>query len=171
MVCYTHQQLICFLNNLITNCVVYLGQKVYTAPNGVTVTSSAVTYKLGKYYHLGYLFNGDIKSPSALSYWLTHSSGNQTLTINFGDWINLESIHISAMPYKNADRRSDYSIEVFARNSNKWINVCGVIDTKYDPVGYIRSHSVRESIVQVRINLSRKEKYGVCLREIDLYVV
>lgn len=101
------------------------GQTVYTASNGVTVTSSAVTYTNQNFYNIGYLFNGDTTSTAHNSYWLTNSSGDQTLTINFGNWTNLASINIASKTYASAaDRRSDYSIDVFEKDGNKWMNIC-----------------------------------------------
>eukprot|EP01084_Bolivina_argentea_P081618 147784_1 len=156
------------------------GEKVYTAANGVTVTSSAPVWNNSNYYYMSYLFNGILncrgdKSDARTSYWMTSSSGDQNLIIDFGKSINLSFINIAAATYEDngkANKGSDYSIDVFEKRSNKWMNICGIIDTSNDALEYVRRHDIKHCVAKIRINLTQRiKKYGVCLKEIDCYVV
>ena len=172
--------LILYLHDTVYNILCKIGQKEYIADlgqNDVTVTSSAVSvptytrYTDPEYYRLENLFNGLIRIATFDSFWLAKSHGDQTLTISFQIGINLESVHISAVIARNYECRSDYSVDVFDNNCNRWIDVSGIIRTSADGIGYMRSHSVRRSMSEIRINLRPKGDNGACLKEIDLYVV
>ena len=72
------------------------GQSVYTAPNGVVVTSSKPTCKNSNYYYIEYLFSGT-QTGSHTDYWLVKPVGatkKATLTFAVPNPISLGSIRM-----------------------------------------------------------------------------
>jgi len=148
------------------------GQKVYTAQNSVIVTSSAPVYTNSNNYYMGYLFN-DTKPNyhDANSYWLTSSSGNQTLTFDFGSIMPVYISQIKVWPRCRSDASSNYRILVSDDGINFTEVVPWVINThdSLTPYGTVRVHDVNITNRYVRFELTQNDRWGVCLQEIEFF--
>jgi len=141
---------------------------VYTTPTGITVTSSAPTWINASFYYLAYLFDGSNDQSSAATYWLTESSGDQTLTFEFPN--NYEISQISVYPKTRNDASSNYSIEVSEDGVTYTEIVPTVVNDTSVPYGTERVHdnlNVTEKFI--RFNLTRNGNYGITLNEIEFY--
>lgn len=143
------------------------GTKVYTAPNGTVVTSSANVYSNSSYYYMGYMFNSTYGT-TATHYWLTNSSGNQTLTFAFNQSYYFDFIRV--YPTTISDRKSNYQIEVSTNGINYSNLTGGFVTTTSDPVGTYRDHSALNAYSHVRFTLTRQQSWGVTLNEVEFYV-
>ena len=146
------------------------GQTVYTAPNGVVVTSSAPTYTNGSLYYLGYIFNGNKDTGANTDLWLTNSSGNQTLTFDMDAYANDPITQISVYPKSRTDASSNYSIDV-SNDGTNWTEVVSLVTNSTSlALGTERLHDGL-NITQryIRFNLTRNDSWGVTLHEIELY--
>lgn len=149
------------------------GSTVYTAPNGVIVTSSAPVYPSTPYYYMSYLFNNSITmgGSQASTYWLTSSSGNQTLTFDFGALGSPAISTIVVYPRTRDDASSNYRILVSDDNVTYTEVVPWVVNT-YDettPYGIRRTHVVNIQKRYVRFELTQNGSWGVTLSEIEFY--
>lgn len=141
---------------------------VYTTPNGITVTSSAPTWVNSSLYYLAYLFDGSTDQSSGSTYWLTNSSGDQTLIFEFPD--NYQIRQISVYPRTRSDASSNYSIEVSDDGITYTEIVPTVVNSTSTPFGTERVHdnlNVTEKFI--RFNITRNGNYGVTLNEIEFY--
>ena len=144
------------------------GQYVYTAPNGITATSSAPTYSSGSNYIMSYLFNDTPDGSATTQYWLTNSAGNQTLVFDFDAYTIDGSIaQISVYPMTRTDASSSYSIDV-SDDGTTWTEVVPFVANGTLAYGTERKHE-NLSITQryVRFNLTRNGSWGVTLNEIE----
>eukprot|EP01084_Bolivina_argentea_P166997 289910_1 len=146
------------------------GSKTYTAPNGTVVQSSGAVWKNSNYYYIGYLFNGDVKGTTHTSYWLSEGGANETLTFTFTDTTYVSHIMVCATCNGNnpGNRSSNYSVDGYGLD-NKWIQICGLVNTSNDKLGDTRCHMVRKAFSKIRFNV-KKAKNNICLKEIDIYV-
>jgi hypothetical protein len=147
------------------------GQTTYTAPNGVIVTSSAPVYNSSNYYYMSYLFNNTITTAQTqyTSYWLTNSSGNQTLTFDFQKLLPLSIVQINVYPRSRDDASSNYRILV-SNDGTVWIEIVPWVTTSTStPYGTKFTHSVNITQRYVRFELTQNGSYGVCLSEIEFY--
>ena len=151
------------------------GSKSYTAPNGTTVISSAPVYNNGINYYMGYLFDNQWleTSPesgwvSGYDYWLTSSSGNQTLIITLPSVQNIESVKV--YPYSRPDGWSTYKIEVSADNTN-WTDITGGFThtSKGAPEDNF-TYQVNNAIKYTKFTLTQEAGWGVTLSEIEMYL-
>ncbi|TNF33867.1 MAG: hypothetical protein EP329_07855 [Deltaproteobacteria bacterium] len=140
--------------------------QTYTTPNGTTVVSSAPIWVNSNYYYIAYLFNGTYGT-SATHYFLTGSTGNQTLTFNFPQAYTFEYVRV--YPTAISDRKSNYLLEAW--NGSAWVSVSGGwVVTSSDTVGTYRDHSANlTNITKLRFTLSRLQSWGVTLTEVELY--
>lgn len=149
------------------------GTSTYTAPNGTVVNSTAVVYSNGSYYYMGYLFNHTLASGNHTDYWLTSSTGNQTLTIALNQNYYMDYIRVYPVAYTNnasTDRKANYQVEISA-NGSTYTNITGgFVNTNNDLLGAFRDHNVDLTIRYVRFTLEQTGSYGVTLNEIELYV-
>jgi hypothetical protein len=149
------------------------GQKVYTATNGVVVTSSAPVYSNTTYYYMRYLFNETITMSHSefTTYWLTDSSGNQTLTFDFEAISPIFINQIKVWPRCRDDASSNYQILVSDDNINFTEIVPWVTNTHNSstPYGTVRTHNVNITNRYVRFVLTRNGSWGSCLSEIEFY--
>lgn len=147
------------------------GQTTYTAPNGVIVTSSAPVYNNSNYYYMGYLFNNTITQNNSqpTTYWLTSSSGNQTLTFDFQKLLPLNISQINVYPRARDDASSNYRILVSDDGTN-WTEVVSWVTTSTStPYGTKFTHNVDITQRYVRFELTQNGSWGVCLSEIEFY--
>ncbi|WP_187422240.1 discoidin domain-containing protein [Neomoorella thermoacetica] len=151
------------------------GQTVYTAPNGVVVTSSVPVYTTSSnsaFYYMSYLFDGTITQASTqyTTYWLTDSSGNQTLTFDFGTLGNPGIGGIVVYPRTRDDASSNYRILVSDDDVNYTEIVPWVVNTHdaATPYGTRRKHEVNISSRYVRFELTSNGPYTT-LSEIEFY--
>ncbi|GAA0376598.1 discoidin domain-containing protein [Caldalkalibacillus horti] len=151
---------------------------VYIAANGVVVTSSANTYSSGSNYYLAYLFNRSYGT-SNTQYWMTGSSGNQSLTFDLRSVSGFHTKKIRIYPYSRTNASSNYRIDV-SRDGHEWEQITGWINnhhstnnSNYIPSGQYREHDVDSylDIRFIRLTLTRNGSYGVALNEIELYGV
>ena len=155
------------------------GQTVYTAPNGVVVTSSAATYNSNGYYYMEYLFNGTIITSqqsrtggTGYDYWLTSSGGNQTLTFDFSALPTnvYERIRkIVVYPRTRTDASSNYRIFVSNDGSNYTEIVPWVTTNTSTPFGTAFEHEIGAGAKFIRFELTRNGRWGVTLDEIEFY--
>jgi hypothetical protein len=148
------------------------GQTVYTASNGVVVTSSAPVYGNNYgYYWMPYLFNNTITMAQTqyATYWLTSSSGNQTLTFDFSaigaQYIN----YINVYPRCRDDATSNYRILVSNDGSNWTQVVTWVTVNTSTPYGTKNTHNILRIAKYVRFELTRNGSWGVTLSEIEFF--
>lgn len=148
------------------------GQAVYTAPNGITVTSSRVVYTNSNYYYMRYLFDGITNSSAATSYWLTNG-GPATLDFDFNSILGaINSIdRFIIYPRCRDDSISDYRILV-SNNKTTWTEVVSRVSNTYAncPYGTIREHGIKGHFRYVRIELYQSGNWGVLLNEIKVVV-
>lgn len=143
----------------------------YIADNGIVVTSSAPTYNNSNNYYLEYLFNGDNSTQSGTTYWLTSSSGNQTLTFDLTNSDISLVQNILVYPRARNDASSNYSITTSSDGSNYTEVVPLVVNSTSSPnYGVAREHLDLEiTDPYIRFNLTRNNSYGVILHEIEFY--
>lgn len=147
------------------------GQNVYTAPNGVIVTSSAPVYTNTNYYYMEYMFAGTTGS-GVNEYWLTSSSGNQTLIFDFGAIMHGYSVSkFRVAPRIRTDASSNYRIFGSNDNSNWTLVSDWVATTNSSPAfGTFYAHEVNEHYRYFKFELTRNGNWGVGLNEIEVYV-
>jgi hypothetical protein len=149
------------------------GQTVYTAPNGVVVTSSAPVYGNNYgYYWMTYLFDNIITMAQTqyTTYWLTNSSGNQTLTFDFAA-IGAQHInYINVYPRCRDDATSNYRI-LASDDGTNWVEVVPWVTVNTStPYGTKNTHNISMVTKYVRFELTRNDRYGVTLSEIEFFV-
>ncbi len=155
------------------------GQKVYTAPNGVIVTSSAPVYGSGSAYHMSYLFDNSIHDSSVsypyygdtTKYWLTSSSGNQTLIFDFSSLELSERLirRIDVYPKIRTDASSNYRIFISDDGEN-WEEVVPWIKNNTSLAwGTVKSHEVNINTPFIKFELTQNGDWGVGLDEIEFY--
>ena len=167
-------------------------QTVYTithpnsgATDGLVITSSAGSYSSNGNYHMEYLFNGITDSTSASTYWLTNSSGNQTLTFDFSSTSIDKIKKIRVVPYTRSDARSNYWLEKSTDNST-WVSIndsdgtaIGTSASPFDTSSFVLGDKVTHftdgvagtdvtTYPYIRFNLTRQGNYGVTLHEIEM---
>ncbi len=146
--------------------------KVYTSPNGVRVTSSAPTYvnqDNPTLYYLAYLFNGTTGA-NLRDHWLTNSSGQQTLTVEFPFSVPLEKVRVYPTNFFQNDRNSKYKLEV--KKGELWVDITGgFVNTLGKPASYFEDHTIVdiESVRELRFTLTRERSYGSTLTEIQFF--
>ena len=146
------------------------GQTVYTADNGVVVTSSAGSYNNSNNYYMEYMFDGDTTSTAGTTYWLTSSSGNQTLTFNFtGSSISyIDKFRI--YPKARTDSFSDIGAIETSSDGSTWTQVYGDQNLSSSiAFGTYYDYSLTTSDQYVRITLQQSGNWGVCLHEVEIY--
>ena len=145
------------------------GEKVYTAPNGVIVTSSAPVYTSSNVYYMEYLFNETYSSGNADTYWLTNSTGNQTLTFDFGSLGSIIINKIKVYPKTRTDASSNYRILVSNDNITYTEVVPWIINSTSDAYGTVREHNVSINQRYIRFELTKNGSWGVTLNEIEFF--
>jgi len=146
------------------------GQTVYTADNGVVVTSSAGSYNNSSNYYMEYMFDGDTTSTAGTTYWLTSSSGTQTLTFNFtGSSISyIDKFRI--YPKARTDSFSDIGAIETSSDGSTWTQVYGDQNLSSSiAFGTYYDYSLTTTDQYVRITLQRSGNWGVCLHEVEIY--
>jgi len=149
------------------------GQTVYTADNGVVLTSSAGSYNNANNYYMEYMFDGDNSTTGAgagTTYWLTSSSGNQTLTFDFtGSSISyIEKFRI--YPKARTDSFSDIGAIETSSDGSNWTQVYGDQNLSSSiSFGTYYDYSLATTDQYIRITLQQTGSYGVCLHEIEIY--
>lgn len=146
------------------------GQTVYTADNGVVVTSSAGSYNNGSNYYMKYMFDGDTTSTAGTTYWLTSSSGTQTLTFNFtGSSISyIDKFRI--YPKARTDSFSDIGAIETSSDGSTWTQVYGDQNLSSSiAFGTYYDYSLTTTDQYVRITLQQSGNWGVCLHEVEIY--
>lgn len=146
------------------------GSKVYTAPNGVVVTSSAAVYNNSTYYYMEYLFNGSIPNyEDANSYWMTSSSTTQTLTFDF-QAIGIPIIReIRVWPRCRNNNNSNYRILVSDDNINYTEIAPWFINNSTYPYTHMERHEVVLKKRFIRFEVTYGGTWGSCLKEIEFY--
>ena len=148
------------------------GQKVYTAPNGVVVTSSAPVYDNSNYYYMEYLFNSSIATAhQPTKYWLTNSSGNQTLIFDFSSLKLSERLirRIDVYPKIRTDASSNYRIFISDDGEN-WEEVVPWVKNSTSLAwGTVKSHEVNINTPFIKFELTMNDSWGVGLDEIEFY--
>jgi len=146
------------------------GQTVYTADNGVVVTSSAGSYNNSSNYYMKYMFDGDTTSTAGTTYWLTSSSGTQTLTFNFtGSSISyIDKFRI--YPKARTDSFSDIGAIETSSDGSTWTQVYGDQNLSSSiAFGTYYDYSLTTTDQYVRITLQQSGSWGVCLHEVEIY--
>jgi len=146
------------------------GQTVYTADNGVVVTSSAGSYNNSSNYYMEYMFDGDTTSTAGTTYWLTSSSGTQTLTFNFtGSSISyIDKFRI--YPKARTDSFSDIGAIETSSDGSTWTQVYGDQNLSSSiAFGTYYDYSLTTTDQYVRITLQQSGNWGVCLHEVEIY--
>lgn len=143
----------------------------YIADNGIVVTSSAATYPNATNYYIEYLFNGDNSTTSGTTYWLTSSSGNQTLTFDLTNSDISLVQNILVYPRARDDASSNYSITTSSDGSTYTEVVPLVVNSTSSPnYGVAREHlDLGITDPYIRFNLTQNNSYGVILHEIEFY--
>lgn len=143
------------------------GQTVYTAPNGVVVTSSAPVYSNSNYYYMEYMFNNSISSSyNVHSHFL--SSGATTLTFDFGEG-HAGITDMMVYPRARDDGSSNYRIEVSDDNAT-WTEVVPWVTTTHDdstPYGTEHRYTLNTTARYIRMELTQNGSWGSCLDEIQ----
>jgi hypothetical protein len=144
------------------------GETVYVPRPGITVSSSAPVYNNN---HMGYLFNGEPTNRASTEYWLTESSGLQTLTLSFEKPVGITLIRACATT-DGADHRSNYRLTVISASGRARMVSDGFVDTENDIFGIFHTHVVRaENVIQIVIELTQEGSIGVCLKKIEIWAV
>jgi hypothetical protein len=149
------------------------GAHIYTPPiAGVSVVSSAPVYTNGRYYWLPALFQGDPVSVDHNDYWLTDSSGNQTMTFLFENPATIALVRVCATTYKDTNRRSNYQITVTMCNGEVRNVTGGFVDTAKDTFGLYHVHCIRElGVIEIMFELTQEASCGVCLKKVEIWWV
>ncbi|GAA0381409.1 LamG-like jellyroll fold domain-containing protein [Bacillus horti] len=150
---------------------------VYTAVNGVVVTSSDPTYVNSTYYYLAYLFNRSYGT-TASQYWMT-TTGNSTRTLTFNLSTVMDEFYLTRLrifPYSRSDTSSNYRISV-SENGVNWTSITGWVmnhhtpsNANYIPPGISREHDINVpfQVRFIRFELTRQGTWGATLNEIEL---
>lgn len=148
---------------------------VYTAPNGVIVTSSAPPHNN---YGIKNLFNGKLAhyhNQGNDRYWLTSSGGTQTLDFDLTALGNkLEKItQIKVWPRSNDTDSSHYRILSSSDGQNWQEEVFWVANFHNDETPYLtlREYTVDITNKYLRFELMKNGENGVTLCEIELWGV
>jgi Concanavalin A-like lectin/glucanases superfamily/Glycine rich protein len=146
------------------------GQTVYTAPNGVTVTSSNPVWDNSNYYYMGYMFEDYVAlTDEATHYWLTNSSGNTTLTFDFNSLDTPKMSKIAVYPRTRNDASSNYRI-LGSNDGNGWEELVPWIDTSTStPYGTRHSYDINTTYRYYRFELTRNGSWGATLGEIEFF--
>lgn len=167
------------------------GMTVYTITSsgnetdGLVITSSAGSYPNGSnYYNMEYLFNG-VETGGPDTYWLTSSSGNQTLTFDFSSTSISAVKKIRVVPWTRGDARSNYWLEKSADNTT-WVSLndsdgtaIGTSGSPIDTSSYVAGDKVIHFVEDtggvllsnypyIRFNLTQEGSYGVTLHQIEM---
>jgi hypothetical protein len=147
--------------------------------NGLVVVSSANTYNNNGYYYMANLFTGVNNLDDPLQYWLTSSTGNQTLTFNFTPTSLTTLEKMIVYPRSRTDASSNYTMQISTNNST-WENLSdvngliSVTNSTSTPLGTQRIHEFAPAVdlttyPYVRFTLTRNGSWGVTLNEIEVY--
>jgi hypothetical protein len=145
---------------------------VYTAPNGTTVTSTAVTYP-NAVYKMGNLFSNTLTTSQTAgdTYWLTSDAATGSLTFDFTSASNVNYIdHLLIRPRARDDTFSNItSVEIW--NGTVWVVTNGDQGrtTTNTPYGTEIRLDVNAITQKFRINFSRTGMYGMSADEIKVY--
>lgn len=142
----------------------------YRIPSVVEVKSTAPRYVSTNNYYLSYLFDGNYTKAGAdmldtNHYWLTSSSGNQFLTFNFFE--PKEISHLNVAPRTRHDHHSDYRISV-SNDNVQWEEVVSWQEGNA-PIGTLRKHEIEGKYQYIRFELTREERWGVSLAEVEVF--
>jgi hypothetical protein len=147
------------------------GQTVYTAPNGVIVTSSNPVWNNSNYYYMGYLFDDHVgTTDEALHYWLTSSSANTTLTFDFAPIANPYIKKIVVYPRTRNDASSNYRI-LGSNDNSSWSEIVPWVTTNHSttPYGTRQELLINNNFRYYRFELTRNGDWGATLGEIEFY--
>jgi len=149
------------------------GAKEFKTNDGVVVTSSAPVYCNQDFYKMSNLFDGFLSEagPSTWgvpdNYWLTSSTGNQTLTFDFNKPAFISKIDVS--PRTRNDHFSDFRILASNDNVNWNVLTEWFITDINTPYNHTESYEINETYQYYRLELTRKGYWGVSLAEIKFY--
>lgn len=138
-------------------------EKVYTAPNGVVVTSSMPTYSNSNYYWLEYLFD----DPTINNYWLT-SGAPATLTFDFGSLPSCDIRRIEVVGATRTDSYSLYSIWISDDNINYKEIVPETGSSVIKEKKIFNVNTEKKRFVQFRLKLIGS--WGAQLTNIDFFI-
>jgi hypothetical protein len=146
------------------------GECIYIPAPGIKVASSAPVYNNQNYFYMQYLFEGESTAVSHAQYWLTTSTGAQTLSFSFERPCDIALIRVCATAYLGlVDRRCNYRITVTSLLGGARIVTGGFVDTEHDAYGSYHAHIVQEQhVIQVLFELT-KEANHVCLKKIEIW--
>jgi hypothetical protein len=148
------------------------GERLYIPRQGISVRSSAPVYSNGPNHSMSSLFTGTPTSTLHTDYWLTHSTGAQSLVFDFESPIRVALIRVCATPFPNANYRSNYRIAVTSVTGNTYAVTEGFVNTTGDVLGHFHVHAVRkEGIIEIHFELTQEGSCGVSLKEIEIWVV
>jgi hypothetical protein len=149
------------------------GEYEYIARPAIRIVSSAPVYNAGNSFQMGYLFEGSSAESASTAYWLTTSTGPQTLTFLFKDPVNIASIRVCTTAQRDcADRRSNYQISVATCDGQSRRVTDGFVDTSADVFGSFHTHKVQErGVIEILFNLTQEASFGVCLKKIEIWSV
>jgi hypothetical protein len=147
--------------------------------DGLVITSSANSYSNPSAYFIEYLFDGSNGSNATTTYWLTNSTGDQTLTFDFSSTTLVRMDKMVVYPRTRTDASSNWTMQYSADNST-WLNLSdtdGVISETSDTstnygTDYIHIFDPPvnlQTYPYVRFTLTRNASYGVTLNEIEVY--
>ncbi len=145
------------------------GQSVYTAKNGVVVTSSVKVYTNSNYYYIQYLFDGIDNSGAANTYWL--SDGGPTVTLDFDFFKILPQINrmnkITLYPRTRDESISDYRI-LISDDKTAWTQVVARVSNTYAncPYGTAREHIIDVRSRYIRVEMYRSGNWGATMNGI-----
>ncbi len=149
------------------------GQTVYTARNGVVVTSSFGVYYNSNYYYMGYLFDGIDDSAAFTTYWL--SNGGTTVTLDFDFFSILTKIHyihkMILYPRTRDDSISDYRI-LGSDDKTLWTELIPRVYNTYDncSFGTAREHVVDQKYRYIRLEIYRNGSWGATMNGVKFIV-
>lgn len=147
--------------------------------DGLVITSSAASYNNGTSYWIQYLFDGSNSSNTTTTYWLTNSTGDQTLVFDFSSTTAVRLDKMVVYPRTRNDASSNWTMQYSSDNS-AWYNLSdenGVISetsSTSTPYGTAYTHIFSPSVnlqtyPYVRFTLTKNSNWGVTLNEIEVY--
>lgn len=156
------------------------GERVYTAPNGVVVTSDYPTWNNSNYYYMEYMFNNVISSSlstggtEAVKYHLMEDPPNglnfANITLDFTNYADYKGIRrLSLFPTTRSDSYVKYSVEV-SKDNISWEQVTDEINGRNITVGTPVEHiiDVDSTYKFIRIRLVKLSTY-LAFDEIRVY--
>jgi hypothetical protein len=154
------------------------GEYVYNPAPGIKVASSAPVYNSQNFFYMRYLFEGEPTGTAHTDYWITKSSGPQTLRISFERPLHICLIRVCATAHPTApydkDRRSNYRIVITSLlgGARNLTHGDGFVDTADDEFGSFHTHVAKEqNVIEILFRLTQEKSYGVCLKKIEIWSV